>query len=129
MAVVDLDFNMEDVKSGMEAIPADQYQARIKEATLGESQAGNSMITFVWEVTDGEYIGRQVRDWVTLLTSTAWKVKPYADLIGVETGSRLDTEAFIGAEAIISVTPERGRDQAADEAPAFNKVKKLTPIS
>ena len=103
MALVNLDFNLEDVEDGFTTIEAGSYEAKIeKEPTVEVSSAGKPKLVVYWTITEGEYAGKKVRDDVPL--GVGWRVKPYALAAGMESGAQLDTSAFIGVEAIIEVT-------------------------
>jgi hypothetical protein len=104
MAKVTLDYDVSEVSSQFEPLPAGQYLAEIvnpDDCQLTESQNGKAMIKIAWTIKEGEYEGRKIFDNVVL--SVDWKVKQYCDIAGIESGSELDTEDFIGMEAIVEV--------------------------
>jgi len=125
MPKVNLDFNIENASSGFEPLPADQYPAKIIKSELATSQAGNPVIKIQWEITDGEFTGRKLFDTIPLQID--WRVKPYAELIGLSSGSELDTDDFIGAEAILQVKIRPADEKAGRDAQ--NEIKKITPMS
>ncbi len=104
MPIVNLDFDLENVSTSNDPVPVGTYDARIAECELVTSSTGKPMLKVTWEITDGEFAGRKLFDNVVLTVD--WRVKMYADVVGLESGSELVTEDFIGAEGIISVIHE-----------------------
>ena len=119
MPVINLDYNLEDVQSDFTALPAGTYDARIESAEITNSQTGKPMLKVVWDITDGEFAGRKL--WDNGVLSVGWRVKQYADLIGLESGSALDTDDFRGVEGLVEVVVEEynGEDR--------NYIKKVLP--
>ena len=109
MPIVNLDYDLEDVSSSNDPVPAGMYAARIKECELGESSTKKPMLTFIWEIVEGEHQGRQI--WDNVVLSVTWKVKQYAELAGLESGAQLNTEDFVGIEATIETKLEEYNDQ------------------
>lgn len=124
MPKINLDYDLKDAQDSFEAIPSDQYEAKILEAELTKSKnTGKDMIKFTWLITSGEYEGRQLFD--NVVTDLQWKVKQYANLIDLESGSTLDTGDFKGIEAILDVRRlEAGEKGGMDDAPS-NNIKKI----
>lgn len=121
MAIINLDFDLEDVQSSYEAMPAGNYEARIAEAELTNAKSsGAPMVKVVWEISDGEFAGRKVFDNVVL--NVPWKVKQYAEVVGIESGSELDTDAFVGSEAIIELSVEEYQGEPR------NRIKKVVSV-
>lgn len=123
MARLSLGFNLEDVSSTFEPIPAGTYIARIVDVELKKSSKGNDMLSVKWTVIDGPMEGKNFFDNVVL--SVEWKVKQYAELIGVESGNELDTEDLIGAEATVTLevkdrTDGNGQTNQVKSMEAFN---------
>jgi len=125
MPVIDLEYDLQDQKTEFEPLPTDQYAARIIDVTLTKSKASNrDMLKIVWEITDGEYIGRRL--WDNLPLHVGWRVKQYAELIGIESGSQLNTDDFLGTEAILSVGIEEPNPQNG-LVNATNRINKILP--
>lgn len=120
MAIIDLDYNLEEVSSSFEPVPAGNYEARIDSVELVTSQTNKPMLKVAWEITDGEFVGRKLFDNVVL--TVPWKVKQYAEVAGIESGAELDTDDFVGAEGIVEVqvTEYNGEPR--------NAIKKVQPL-
>lgn len=123
MPIVNLDYDLADVSSSNEAVPAGNYLCKIDEAELTESKNNNPMIKIQWEIVEGEFAGRKLFDNLVLIQKCAWKVKQYADIAGIEEGTQLDTQDFIGVEGIVEVEHEdyNGEPRA--------KVKNVSPVA
>jgi hypothetical protein len=126
---VDLDYDLKDVKSGFEALPTDQYEAKINPGGVEfkKSQSGKNMLTFWWEITSGEYAGRRIPD--NVLLETDWKVKQYCELVGIESGVQLDTKEFEGLEAILTVKFIPEGEKGAPPGRSGNNISKIDKIS
>lgn len=126
MVQINLDFNLEDQQSEFQPMPAGQYMGKISnpdDVQLTESSNGNPMIKVQWTVTEGEYEGRKLFDNVPLTAKAGFKVKQYAEVIGLEEGAELDTDDFVGAEALLKVT------QREYQGEPRNNIDKVTPAA
>jgi hypothetical protein len=124
MPILDLEYDLENVSSEFEALPAGQYLAKITEAELTKTQSTNrNMIKVTWEITEGDFEGRKLFDNIVLIEAAAFKMKQYAELIGVESGSQIDTADFVEAEALLTVI------QGEYNGEPNNSIKKVKPAS
>ena len=134
MPLINLDFNLEDVKSSFEPLPTAQYLCKLVKQELKTSQSGKSMIAIEWNIAEGEHTGRKVFDNVVL--SVDWKVKQYAELIGVESGKSIDPELFVGVEAVLDILCREQTEKEKNDARSRgydpdvmkNEIKKITKV-
>lgn len=122
MTEVELDFSLENVSGSFEPLPVGQYMAKIEnpdDFALGESSNGKPMIRAVWTIVEGEYEGRKLFDNIVL--SVQWKVKQYCEAAGVESGSKLNTDDFVGMEGLVKVTQQEYQGEIR------NQVKTVSP--
>lgn len=121
MVEINLEYDLGDVSSEYEPVPADTYIAKIVECDLEKASTGKDMLRVKWEIVEGDFQGRPLYDNVVL--SVSWKVKQYADAAGIESGTALDTKKFMDTEAsvrtIVTESQEYGKQ---------NKVKRVSPI-
>ena len=119
MPLINLDYDLGDVKSDFEPLPEGQYMARLTECELVKSSTGKDMLKITWSVIEGEFEGRRL--WDNVVLSVDWKVKQYADLAGIESGSSLDTDDFKGIEALLTVGQREiaGRDKPGNDIRAI----------
>ena len=105
MPLIDLDYNLEDVSSTFVVLPEASYLCRIYKADLVETKdTKKPMLDFFWEVIDGEFAGHKIYPPDHVVLSVDWKVKQYCELAGIESGSRLNTEDFLGVEGVLGVS-------------------------
>lgn len=122
MTIINLQYDLADVRDGFEPLPDGSYVCKITSVSLSQSSSGNPMIKFVWEVLDGEHAGRKLFDNVPLHVD--WRVKAYANLIGITSGSEVDLDLFNGVEGILTVYTEAGSD-----GKTYNRIKTISPVA
>jgi hypothetical protein len=121
--LIDLDYNLEDVSSSIEPVPAQTYVCRIDKAELTESSTKKPMLKFEWKIIDGEYAGRTLFD--NVVTSVSWKVKQYAELAGIESGKKLNTEDFVGIEAVLTISVKQREDDPEKQSNRIEKIEAM----
>ena len=105
MPLIDLDYNLEDVSSTFVVLPEASYLCRIYKVDLTETkETKKPMLDFFWEVIDGEFAGHKIFPADHVVLSVDWKVKQYCELAGIESGSRLNTEDFLGVEGVLGIS-------------------------
>jgi len=117
MPIINLEYDLNDVSSEFEPIPAGTYAARISDVELTESSTNKPMLKFKWEITEGEFAGRTIIDFVVL--TVGWRVKQYAEVAGIESGTELVTEDFMNCDGVIEVTTEEYNGEMR------NRIKKV----
>jgi len=122
MTIIDLGYDLKDVKDSFEPLPEGQYMCRIDKCTLTQSSTGKPMLKMEWVVIDGEFEGRRIFDNVVISDQTRWKVKQYADLAGITEGTAVDTNDFEGVEALLGVFQEERNDGKG----ITNRIKTMT---
>ena len=123
---IGLEYDLSEVKNEFEALPASSYEAKIAACEYTQAKtSGKPMLKFTWEVLDGEFAARKLFD--NVLLETSWKVKQYADVAGIPSGSELNTEDFLGAEGILTVGyAKKQNPDDPDEAPR-NQINRIRP--
>jgi len=120
MTIINLDYDLENVSDSFEPLPEGQYMCRLDKCELVNSSTGKPMLKMEWVIIDGEFEGRKLFDNVVLTVD--WKVKQYATLAGIESGSTLDTKDFEGIEALLKVNQE----ERSDGKGITNRIKDIT---
>ena len=116
MAIVTLGRPLEEISDTLEPIPEGQYVAKIASAELKQSSKGNDMIELVFEVTEGEYAGRKLWDYLVLTDNSLWKVKRYVSrLLGLESGNEFEVKEFEGIQCLVTVGIKEGRQGPGNE--------------
>jgi len=121
MTIIDLGYDLKDVKDSFEPLPEGQYMCRLDKCTLTQSSTGKPMLKMEWVVIDGEFEGRRIFDNVVITVD--WKVKQYAELAGITEGTAIDTNDFEGIEALLGVVQE----ERSDGQGITNRIKTMTP--
>ena len=120
MPLIDLDYDLKDVKSEFEPLPIGDYVAKIETCELVKSKTDKDMLKVRWAVTEGEFEGRKLFDNVVL--TVPWKTKQYAVAAGIESGSQINSSDFINTEGILSVT------QREYQGSIQNQINTVKPI-
>jgi len=121
MPLIDLDYDLKDVKSEFEPLPVGDYVAKIETCELVKSKTDKDMLKVRWTVAEPvEFEGRKLFDNVVL--TVPWKTKQYAVAAGIESGSQINSADFIDTEGILSVTQ---RDYQGSIQNQINTVKPI----
>ncbi len=75
------------VRDLLAGVPEGVYQLRLVESEMKSSQAGRPMYALRFEIADGPYAGREIRDWLVL---TAEGFRRWAQLYLAVGGSEQD---------------------------------------
>lgn len=67
--------DLSEVEDGFSNLPEGTYHLKVKSAEFGESNAGNEMITWEFEVADGKNKGGTIREFTVLQANSLWKLK------------------------------------------------------
>lgn len=125
MTKISLGYNLEEVSSTFEPLPGDNYLCRIEEQPeLKKSSTNKDMLVFKWTVAEGEFEGRKIYDNVVL--SVDWKVKQYCNLAGIDSGAELDTNEFVGLEAVLTLVKEPRNDKPDEDR---NRITAMNPVA
>ena len=121
MAVVKVDF------SGIESFikcEEGEHVAVLKETELKTSEAGNDMISCVFEVVAGASSGARVYDNFVLTEKALWRLKTYLECIGIKADGKLklDLDKMTGKRCIIEVSHEEYKGQVRARISNFKKL-------
>lgn len=65
-------------------LPAGSYDVEIKSAEQGASSKGNPQLTIKGEVVDGEYAGKKVTMWYSLLPQSTWRLDALFSALAID---------------------------------------------
>ena len=121
MAVVKVDFS--GVESYLKCAEG-EHVAVLKETELKTSEAGNDMISCVFEVVAGSSAGARVFDNFVLTEKALWRLKTYLEVIGIKADGKLklDTDKMKGKKCIIEVSHEEYKGQTRARISGFKKL-------
>lgn len=102
-------YDGEDPKPGI-------YQAKVSTAEMGQSKAGNPMVTVTIDITQGEYKGWRGWHYLVMTEESAWKVKEFTDAVGLTKPGKKkgtwDTDDAVGKPCRIKVRREMYEGEA-----------------
>jgi hypothetical protein len=123
MAIVELEYNVDEIKSEFEAIPGGKYLAHLESIAQDLSKSsGKPKLVAVWIVDEGEFVGRKFWDHVPL--SVGWRVKPYAEVAGISSGKVLDLALLVNAQAIITLNQIPSNQNPDEIVNSITKIEK-----
>lgn len=123
MARINLGYQLEDQSATFEPMPAGSYFTKIIKAEVKKSSKGNDMISVQHEIISGEFAGRKVFDNIMLMVESAFKMKQYAEVVGVESGDEIDTSDFLNKECVVQLGQREYNGQMQ------NDVKRVSSVS
>jgi hypothetical protein len=127
--MVKLSVNLDGVGEAREVIEAGRYEAKVTEIEQGDSQSGNPMLTWSWEITAGEHAGHEIRSYTSLQEHALFGLKAHLTAMVLDTEGELDfdTDKLIGKRAILVVTKEQIQNRQGDGMVDVNRVKSVYP--
>lgn len=113
-------------------IPPGLYRATVVDSEVGRSDAGNNRIKWEWEVTDEQYSGRKLWDYMVLQGSDESvrigqsRLKAMAEACGHPNPNFInDTEDLHGLECLVKLGIKKGKDGYDDS----NKITAFKPLT
>jgi hypothetical protein len=138
-----LDADFSAISSSFEPLAPGDYRARVVEIKDGATKKNNlPQLTFSLEVTDGEFVGRKITDFVVLKQNDGkvnniglGRVKAYAEaILGAEAanGNSIDTDELVGGECILVVSSrtyeKKNEDGSSGGQATSSDIKKVLPV-
>jgi hypothetical protein len=113
--------NLEGVGEAREVIDAGRYQAKVTDIVQSDSQSGNPMLTWTWELESGA----EIRSYTSLQEHALYGLKAHLTAMGLDTEGELDldTDKLIGKKAILVVTKEQIASRDGSGMVDVNRVK------
>jgi len=121
--MVKLNLNLDEVGDAFEILEAGRYKAKVTEIEEKDSQSGNPMLVWSWEIIDGEYAGKEIRSYTSLQDHALFGLKAHLTAFGYEGEIDVDTDKLVGKSAIIVVTKEQIASRDKDGMVDVNRVK------
>ena len=110
-----------DVKSSMEAVPANKYLVVIAKGEDKLTKDGQSkIIAWDFEITEGEFKGRHVFTNTSLKPEALWNLKSLLEACGAEFDEGgFDTEAVVGCQLQVNVVQEEYEGRPRNRVTAY----------
>lgn len=130
MASLGETFYVDQMDLGDDLLPAGVYMAQAIEAELKETQSGGTMLTFTFEILDGEFQGRRVWERFNYVNANDMAQRIARREMGrfaVAAGMPgfADTEDFLWKPVRIDVTIRKDKN---GQYPDQNSIKKFLPV-
>jgi len=143
-----VDFTGVNANSGRVRIPEGDYPVVVKGVKHETSKAGNPMLVWEFEITEGKHKGKVLRDRTVLQENSLWKLKQLLEAMGITVPSKrvaLDLARYPGMELGVTavddeydgrisskvadyvsadVFEEEDEEEEEEEAPPKSKAKK-----
>jgi len=122
--------NLDGVGDAREVIEAGRYEARVTEVEASESQSGNPMLIWKWEITKGDHAGVELKSYTSLQEHALFGLKNHLGAFGIEPDGEMDfdTDDFAGKRAILVVTKEQIQSRQSDGMVDVNRIKSVYPL-
>ena len=132
--MVKLSVNLDEVDlNDFEIIPAGKYLARVNDIVEQESNSGNPMLVWNWDIIGGEHAGAGLKSYTSLQDHALFGLKQHLEAFNVIGDiSDFEMDALIGKTAKITVTKNVivNRDSGEDmEVNRVTKVYAATPTA
>jgi hypothetical protein len=123
-------FDTEQMDLGDDLLPPGEYFAQAIEAELKDTQSGGTMLTFTFEILDGDFQGRRIWERLNYINNNEMaqriarrEMGRFAMAIGLNTFS--DTEDFLFKPVRIDVAIRKDKN---GQYPDQNGIKKYLPV-
>jgi hypothetical protein len=125
--MVKLSLNLDEIGTAMETIDPGRYKAKVIDVEEGDSQSGNPMLTWTWEITEGDSAGKELRSYTSLQEHALFGLKSHLEAFGHTGEVEVDTDKLIGKTAILVVTKKKIRSNRTDEEIEVNRIENVLP--
>lgn len=91
---------------GRTVIPEGEYVVKVLEVEEGESNNGNPKLTWKFEITDGEYEGKNLYYTSSLVPEALWRLRSLLEALGLDVPDSemdIDLDELVDAEVNVSV--------------------------
>lgn len=118
--------NMDEIPDFV-SVDAGRHRSKLVECVKEESQAGNEMLTWNWEVTEGDNEGRTIKSYSSLLEHALGSLKMHLKAFGFDGEVDVDTNKLHGKVAILVVTKRKVRSRETGEEMEMSSVSNVLP--
>lgn len=125
--MVKINVNLDNVGDRSPVIEPGRYEARVIEIDEQESQSGNPMLVWTWEISSGENQGIELRSYTSLQEHALFGLKNHLEAFGISGEVDLDTDKLVGKKAIISVLKTKIRSNQTGDEIEVNRIQNVSP--
>jgi hypothetical protein len=99
-------------------VPPGEYLLAISSVARGTSKNGNATVIVDFEVADGEFAGKHLKNWYTLTEKALGRMQKLKKAVGATMDNKVRSDELIGQQLYATVTHEPGEPQKnADGTP------------
>lgn len=125
--MVKLSLNLDEIGTTYKTIEPGRYRAKVIDIEEGDSQSGNPMLTWTWEILDGDFAGSELRSYTSLQEHALFGLKNHLEAFGLSGEVEADTDKLIGKTAILVVIKTTARSKRTDEEIEVNRIDNVLP--
>jgi hypothetical protein len=92
-------------------VPPGEYLLSIATVARGTSKKGNATVIVEFEVADGEYAGKRLKNWYTLTDKAIGRVQSLKKAVGATMDDKIRSDELVGSQLYATVTHEPGDQQ------------------
>jgi hypothetical protein len=105
-----VDFTNTDSNTGGRVrLPEDDYKVRVRSVKHDTSKNGNPMLVWEFELVDGKFSGKILRERTMLMENSLWRLKQLLEAMGIQVPSKrvaLDLARYPGKELGVTVVDD-----------------------
>jgi len=115
--------NLDELPDGFMIYDPGNYAVKLVGCEKKTSSTGNPMLEWTWEFIQGDYKGKTIKSWTSMLVEGGSALKNHLAALGYASLSSVDTEKDVGKKMILVVTKELIEDKETHEDKPVNRVK------
>ncbi len=120
-------YDVQEVEGGGDfdtPVPIGVYPAKIDSLAEDTSKSsGNPMLVAIYKISNGDWKGRLLWDYIVLSDAAAWKLKQFVEAVGLKNKGSLDTKKLVGTSVRVRV-----RHDSSEEFGTRAKVGAVLPL-
>lgn len=118
--------NLDEIPDGFEVIEPGKYLAKVVDIEEEESSSGNPMLVWTWQITEGEYSGRELKSFTSLQEHALFGLKEHLTAFGLSGDLDFDTDKLIGKKARLTVGKTTVKSRNTGEDMEVNRINSVT---
>lgn len=123
--MVKLQLNLDEVGTAFRVIEPGRYKAKVVEIEETESQSGNPMLTWTWEIVEGDNAGTELRSYTSLQEHALFGLKNHLEAFGLTGEIDFDTDKLVGKTAMLVVIKQTIKNRKNDEDMEVNRIDQV----
>lgn len=121
--------NLDELLDGFIIYDPGNYAAKLVGCEKKTSSTGNPMLEWSWEIIQGDYKGKTLKSWTSMLLEGSSSLKIHLTALGYKKVSDVNTEKDLGKKVVLTVTKELVEDKETHEDKPVNRVKYVKTLT